>query len=256
MSSEVRNPTYYDGDLRRDLLDAALALIAAGGPSGLSLRAVARKVGVSHAAPKNHFADKTAMFTALAAEGFNGLGDALHAAMTSTDDPVAAFRAAGVAYIHFAVSHPAHFRVMWRNDLHTDDAVLEAAGQQAFDALTAGAERAKATGWADGVSARDLVVVAWSSVHGLAQLAIDGPLPEMDGRDVDTLADVNASVLIDAFDHRTERPDTRADERRGDLSGGAAVAGQVGGEPGDGGGVAAFGGEQHRAGVQAMNSVT
>lgn len=194
-----RNPTYYEGDLRRDLLDAALAVIRADGPSGLSLRAVARRVGVSHAAPKNHFADKSAMFTAIATEGFAGLGVALHEAMASTDDPIAAFRMSGVAYVRYAVDHPAHFRVMWRNDLHRDDEMLDAAGQQAFDALVHGAQRAKAVGWAAGVSSRDVAVVAWSTMHGLAQLALDGPLPEMDGRDVDTLADVATTSLTEVF---------------------------------------------------------
>lgn len=203
-STDVRNPTYYAGDLRRDLLDAALDVIEADGPSGLSLRAVARRVGVSHAAPKNHFADKVTLFTAIAAEGFEGLGGALTAAMTFTDDPVAAFRDAGVAYIRYAVDHPAHFRVMWRNDLHLDDEVLERAGQRAFDALIGGAERAKATGWAAGVPARDLAVVAWSTVHGLAQLALDGPLADMDGRDVDILAALVADVLTDAFSRQSD----------------------------------------------------
>lgn len=206
MAEAARNPTYYDGDLRRDLLDAALEVIAADGPTGLSLRAVARRCGVSHAAPKNHFPDKAALFTAIAAEGFQGLGAALHGTMTSADDPVSGFRAAGRAYVDYAVAHPAHFRVMWRNDLHTDDAVLRQAGQQAFDALIAGAERAQATGWAAGYAPRDLAVVAWSMVHGMAQLALDGPLPEMDGRGVDDLSDIGTAILTDVFRRRPQRP--------------------------------------------------
>lgn len=196
---DARNPTYYGGDLRRDLLDAALDVIRDDGPSGLSLRAVARRVGVSHAAPKHHFADKAALFTAIATEGFEQLGGVLREAMTSTGDPVDAFRRAGVAYVRYAVDHPAHFRVMWRNDLHMDDAELEAAGQRAFDALVGGAERAQAAGWAAGVSAQDVAVVAWSSVHGLAQLSLDGPLPEMDGRGVDALSEVVAAALTGGF---------------------------------------------------------
>lgn len=197
--TEARNPTYYEGDLRRDLLDAALELIETAGPSGLSLRAVARRVGVSHAAPKNHFNDKAALFTAIATEGFEGLSAAMHRAMTSTEDPVAAFHAGGIAYIGYAVGHPAHFRVMWRNDLHLDDATLEDAGQRAFDALIAGAERAQRTGWAGGIASRDLAVVAWSTVHGLAQLALDGPLPQMDGRDADALSRVAVGALVEAM---------------------------------------------------------
>lgn len=62
-----------------------------------------------------------------------------------------------------------------------------------------GAERAKATGWASGVTARDVALVGWSAMHGLAQLALDGPLPEMDGRDVDTLTAVGSAVLVEVL---------------------------------------------------------
>src|SRR5215208_1766242 len=71
------NPTYYGGDLRRDLLDAALELIAREGPSAVSLRSLAKRLGVSHAAPANHFPDKAALFTAIATEGFELLGAAI-----------------------------------------------------------------------------------------------------------------------------------------------------------------------------------
>ena len=75
-----RNATYYAGDLRRDLLDAALQVVATEGPSAVNLRALARDIGVSHAAPANHFPDKTAVFTAIAQEGFELLGQAMAAA--------------------------------------------------------------------------------------------------------------------------------------------------------------------------------
>ena len=74
----VRRPApTYGGDLRRDLLDAALELIAREGPSSVSLRWLARRLGVSHAAPANHFPDKAALFTAIATEGFELLGAAI-----------------------------------------------------------------------------------------------------------------------------------------------------------------------------------
>jgi AcrR family transcriptional regulator len=71
------NPTYYDGDLRRDLLDTALELVAREGPSAVSLRSLARRLGVSHAAPANHFPDKASLFTAIAIEGFRLLAAAI-----------------------------------------------------------------------------------------------------------------------------------------------------------------------------------
>ena len=91
------NPTYYGGDLRRDLLDAALRTIAREGPSAVSLRSLARDLGVSHAAPANHFPDKAALFTAIAVEGFTLLGQAMAAATELGPDATAGqrFRAAG-----------------------------------------------------------------------------------------------------------------------------------------------------------------
>lgn len=194
------NPTYYDGDLRRDLLDAALDVIVAEGPSALSLRAVARRVGVSHAAPKNHFPDKAALFTAIAVEGFEGLGGALRAAAVGADDPVSAVQASGAAYVDFAVSHPGHFRVMWRSDLlGDDDRVLQHAGERAFNALVGIAARARSVGWAEGFTPEDVAAVAWSTVHGLAQLWLDGPLGDMDGRRIDDLTDRVTRSLVEAF---------------------------------------------------------
>lgn len=91
----ARNATYYTGDLRRDLLDAALAVIATEGSAAVNLRALARQLGVSHAAPANHFADRTGIFTAIAQEGFELMGRALARAVAEVgDDQPAAARSA------------------------------------------------------------------------------------------------------------------------------------------------------------------
>src|SRR5919198_4773786 len=113
------NPTYYGGDLRRDLLDAALELVAREGPSAVSLRSLARRLGVSHAAPANHFPDKAALFTAIATEGFELLAAAIQdAARQLGPGATAAQRlaAAGRAYTRFAVGHRAHFEGVWQPD--------------------------------------------------------------------------------------------------------------------------------------------
>lgn len=201
----TRNPTYYEGDLRRDLLDGALAVIEAEGTSALSLRAVARRVGVSHAAPKNHFEDKTALFTAIAIEGFQGLGAAMSAAISDAPDPVSAARASGVAYVRYAIANPAHFRVMWRNELLGEDPLLEEAGAHAFGALVAVAERAQATGWGAQVAPDDIAAIAWTCVHGLAQLWLDGPLAEIDGRSIDELTEAVTRAIVDVFGRPPQR---------------------------------------------------
>ncbi|MFJ9585479.1 TetR/AcrR family transcriptional regulator [Streptomyces acidicola] len=104
VTSTAKAP-YHHGDLRRAILRAALDVIAADGPSALSLRDLARRAGVSHAAPAHHFKDRTGLLTAIAAEGFELLAAAVREA---TD-----LRDAGVRYVRFAREHPAHFQVMF-----------------------------------------------------------------------------------------------------------------------------------------------
>ncbi|MEV6591620.1 TetR/AcrR family transcriptional regulator [Streptomyces acidicola] len=108
VTSTAKAP-YHHGDLRRAILRAALDVIAADGPSALSLRDLARRAGVSHAAPAHHFKDRTGLLTAIAAEGFELLAAGIREA---TD-----LRDAGVRYVRFAREHPAHFQVMFTPEL-------------------------------------------------------------------------------------------------------------------------------------------
>lgn len=174
------NPTYYDGDLRRDLVDTALELIAREGPSAVSLRSLARRLGVSHAAPANHFPDKATLFTAIAIQGFQLLSAAIEDAVRQLGpDATASQRmaAAGRAYTGFAVNHRAHFEVMWQRDLlHQDDPRLAAAGDATFALLLGGVHDAQAEGWATGADPHTVAYLAWSVVHGLAALWLGGSL--------------------------------------------------------------------------------
>lgn len=174
------NPTYYDGNLRRDLIDTGLELIAREGPSAVSLRSLARRLGVSHAAPANHFPDKATLFTAIAVEGFQLLAAAIEDAVRQLGpDATASQRmgAAGRAYTSFAVNHRAHFEVMWQRDLlHQDDPELAAAGDATFALLLGGVHDAQAEGWATGTDPHTVAYLAWSVVHGLAALWLGGSL--------------------------------------------------------------------------------
>jgi AcrR family transcriptional regulator len=192
------NPTYYGGDLRRDLLDAALELIDREGPSAVSLRSLARRLGVSHAAPANHFPDKAALFTAIAVEGFELLGAAIVAAVGGAGPdatPGQRLRAAGRAYSGFAVGHPAHFAVMWQRDLlHNDDPALAAAGEATFGLLLGGVRDVQSAGWAAGADERTVAYLAWSVVHGLAALWLGGSL-ERDQRPFEEIAGEVGALL-------------------------------------------------------------
>ncbi len=108
---------YHHGDLRRALIDAALRDIATCGPAHVSLRALARSAGVSHAAPAHHFTDKTGVFTAIATEGFELLHDTQLRTIEGTE-PGETLLPLAVNYIGFALEHPSHYEVMWREDLY------------------------------------------------------------------------------------------------------------------------------------------
>ena len=160
---------YHHGDLRRALLDAAVAAVAERGPTAVTLRELARAVGVSHAAPVHHFGDKAGLLTAVAAEGFALLGDDLSAVRARGGDIVEM----GVAYVRFAIEHRAHFEVMFRPDLHrADDPILDRAGGRAYAQLTEGVAAANPSAAVDDSA----VVAAWSLVHGFATLWNTGAL--------------------------------------------------------------------------------
>ena len=112
-TSSQPKPRYHHGDLRRALIDASLALIAEEGFSALTLREVARRAGVTHAAPYRHFADKEALLAAVAEEGFRAMASDMRERMDKETSPTERLLACGVAYVLFAVRHPSHFRVMF-----------------------------------------------------------------------------------------------------------------------------------------------
>jgi AcrR family transcriptional regulator len=182
---------YHHGDLRRAVLAAAVAAIPEVGPAGLSLRDLARRAGVSHAAPAHHFGDKAGLLTAVAVEGYELLAEALTTAQRRTDD----FLELGVAYVRFAVEHRAHFEVMFRPDLyHRDDPDLLVAQERAGAALYAGAGSVP-TGQR-GEDVRVAGVAAWSLVHGFASLWLTGAVPADLGDDPEVAARAVAGVLF------------------------------------------------------------
>jgi AcrR family transcriptional regulator len=182
---------YHHGDLRRALIDAALDAIAHDGAANIRLRDVARRAGVSHAAPAHHFVDKAGLLTAIATEGFALLA----AELTATYDRTRSFLEVGVAYVRFAVEHQAHFEVMFRTELYrTDDPALVDAKAGSAAALYGHVGDVAANGaGGDRLSAG---VAAWSLVHGLATLWLNGNLPQQLGDDPEAMARSVASYLF------------------------------------------------------------
>lgn len=170
---------YRHGDLRNALLDAAAELVSARGGPDFSLREIAARVGVRHAAAYRHFASKEAILSALAARAFERMA-ARFAAVEKRHgkDADARIEALGDAYLSMVRDEPGAYRVMFANVSEPDPA-CEAAARQCFDALL----RAIADGQAAGVVRRDLPAIAiaaanWSALHGLAMLEIDKRLVE------------------------------------------------------------------------------
>lgn len=172
-----RKASYHHGDLRRALMDAALATVAEGGVASLSLREAARRAGVSSAAPYHHFASADALVAALCEEGFAGLAAAMREGIARAgDDPRARMMELGRGYVRYAAAHPAHFRLMFSTAPPDDLPHTAGAEASAFDLMLGGIHGLQAAGLAPTGSAAPLALMAWASVHGLASLLIDGPL--------------------------------------------------------------------------------
>ncbi len=171
---------YHHGDLHNALIQAGLAILAEEGARALSLRAVARRAGVSHAAPYRHFADKDALLAAIAEQGFDMLAASTRAAIERFPaDPVAQLAESGWAYVQFALQHPDHLRVMFSGLLRTpeDHATLRTAGRRAFSLLVDIMRAGQRVGVIVDGAPEQFALAAWAHVHGLAVLLIDNQIP-------------------------------------------------------------------------------
>lgn len=186
MSTSNEPSRYHHGDLHNALVRAGLDLLEDEGEAGVSLRAVARRAGVSHNAPYRHFANREALLAAIATAGFRELGAALAAAQTQDG------RALGHAYVAFARARPALYQLMFGPEIRKDQyPELREAGGQALGVL----ERAIAA--RPGIKdPRAATIGAWALVHGLAHLLADRQLPDdlMAPDAVDRMIDVALGI--------------------------------------------------------------
>ena len=171
---------YHHGDLRRRMIEVGERLLEEKGVEGFTLRECARRAGVSPSAPSHHFGSVTGLLTAIATASFDGLSEAQECALAACDKkPGARIHAIGMAYIRHALAHPARFRVAFGQvPLDRSDPDLRMAGDRALGIL-AREIRALRGMTADSTGERDLdasITLAWSAVHGIAQLLIDGHL--------------------------------------------------------------------------------
>lgn len=189
---------YHHGDLRAALIHATEALLVEKGPDAFSLREVARRAGVSPAAPAHHFGDAAGLLTAVATLGFESLTIALEAGNArGGDDARAALREQGIGYVAFALQHPGRFRLMFRQGQLKDDPELQRHGIASFEVLARGVQRVAGRSPVDQEQA---VVALWSLVHGYAHLAIAGKFGALAGPQDDVAAYVQTTLppLLDA----------------------------------------------------------
>jgi AcrR family transcriptional regulator len=185
--------------IARDLLSAAATLIAERGPQGFSLREVARRAGVSEAAPYWHFSSREALLAAVAEQGFVELAAAMAEVRARVTDPRRQLQELGIAYVRFALARPSHLRIMFGPEIGDKAAhpALHTASERAFGLLVATIADAQHAGCVRAGDPRELAVAAWALVHGLSALLIDRQLREYAGtaRDAERLAERVTGVL-------------------------------------------------------------
>ena len=176
---------YHHGDLRRALIEAGVEMLSEGGSAALDLRKVARKAGVSHAAPYRHFADKQALVAAINAEGFRRLAARIESTLREApDDAFEQLQAIARAYVHFARENPWLMREMFSGLTveQEDFPDLHGAAKVVFrlyiEVVKRGQERGKIIEGDPGA----LAGVLWSLLHGVAMLTIENQMrPYSDG---------------------------------------------------------------------------
>src|SRR5271168_4810072 len=177
--------SYHHGALRAALIHAAREILESEGYEALTLRAAARRAGVSQAAPYNHFADKAALLAAIAALGFKEFGDAMRQEMSAAEDPQARLNATGIAYVAFATSNPGLFKLMFGSGVHqsSGDADLDAARTSAYEVLRGAVHSAQSD--PRDAAQNDLESLrSWALVHGLATMINERTIaPDIYGAD-------------------------------------------------------------------------
>ncbi len=174
--SVAEKTPYHHGRLRQALLEEALNCVRQHGAENLSLRSLAKTIGVSQAAPYRHFADKNALLTALANEGFNCLASKMKQAMGDINaDPVGALRRGGKAYLAFAELQPETYRLMYSAPKpESTEKEVQFCHLEAFKLLEQTVDAGLKSGLFKQQNKGSIVLASWSLVHGFAQLIIDG----------------------------------------------------------------------------------
>ena len=200
-SASAQPKPYHHGDLRRGLIDAALALVEEAGPEGVSVREAARRAGVSAGAPFRHFESRDALMMAMAEEAQRRFRAEIDAALEEAPpgDPLARFRKLGLAYLRWAMRNPAHFEVISSGRYFKHDRAAELSrdntgligmtGRLLAEAFAAGQLRV--------ADLKQVQLAGRALVYGFARMNIDGHLPRWGVAEADV--ECSAEAILDLF---------------------------------------------------------
>lgn len=174
-----KKKNYHHGDLKNALIKAGVAILAKDGVSGLSLRKVALKAGVSHSAPYSHFADKQALIAAISTEGFRQLYERINSSAEKyKDQPTKQLVEVAWAYVQFAMDDPDRFKVMFSDVLEKEKEYSEfvAESQRNFQLVKRIVEANQASGQLRSGPPELVALSAWGIVHGFVMLLLEGQI--------------------------------------------------------------------------------
>ena len=172
--------SYHHGDLKNALIAAGLDILSKEGVGALSLRSVAQKVGVSHAAPYAHFVDKQALIAAISTEGYERLYEAIRAVVAEHErDPARQLVEGAWAYVRFALDDPAHFKVTLSGVVakEKDYPAFVEVSKKSFAQVVSIVESCQANGVLPKGSPDLVAVGVWSLMHGLVSLLLENQIP-------------------------------------------------------------------------------
>lgn len=169
----TKRTAFHHGNLREALLNASRKLLDESGPDGVTIRAVARATGVSHAAPVNHFRDRRALLTSISTQLFDELDHEIEKQLRiSESNPAEMIATVAEALIDYGLAHPNRYQLLWRRDLvDNDDDALKTAMDRIYARLV---ERIQTLPGSRPFDHHTIAIALWSLVHGYVSLRYDG----------------------------------------------------------------------------------
>ncbi|PWJ51781.1 transcriptional regulator, TetR family [Quadrisphaera granulorum] len=214
MPAPTKRPSYHHGDLTTALVREGVAMARDGGPGAVVLREATRRAGVSPNAAYRHFADRDQLLGAVRVEAEQALAQAMQAEVEAVEAgtrgspaelAAARLRATGAGYLRFARSEPGLFRTVFAEGAHRTApgavAPSESVASAPLRVLSTVVAEGTAAGLLPPIQDGDVDVVAWSAVHGLASLILDGPLGGLPDDATDRVANLLLAVVVTGLAH-------------------------------------------------------